>query len=356
MRRFFIILSVVLVIATTAIGALVLNHQGVQDRLVRLALNARFAAIAALQFGGDNLDVVFCGTASPMGTGRAQSCIGVLAGDQFFIVDSGSRSSDVATSIGLPVGRLNGVLLTHFHSDHIADLGELHLASWVRGRSEKLVVYGGAGVGDVVAGFNRAYGHDYGYRTGHHGEAIMPSGVAGLVAKTIAPPPIGARVFYEKNGLTISVFGVTHEPIEPAFGYRFDYGGRSVVISGDTAKDDNIARVASGADVLVHEVLQPALVRITAQVASENGQGRLGQLLKDTLTYHTAPIDAVALGAQARVKKIVFTHFAPVPQNGLIARIFRRGLPDVMSADDIILADDGMHLRLPTHSAEIIIE
>ena len=154
------------------------NSERLQDRLVARAIDGLLSAPLAT-LGGDNIDVVFCGTASPMGgagpRGSAQSCVAVLLGDKFFIVDTGARSADKAAALRLPLERLDAVLLTHFHSDHIAALGEMHLNSWVRGRPAKLDVYGGPGVDRVVDGFNFAYGQDYGYRTGHHGEDYVPS-------------------------------------------------------------------------------------------------------------------------------------------------------------------------------------
>ncbi|MEC7163355.1 MAG: MBL fold metallo-hydrolase, partial [Pseudomonadota bacterium] len=111
------------------------NSEALQDRLVAVGVQNNVAAGLVDGWGGDNLEVAFCGTASPMGNGpRAQQCVAVFAGDKFFIVDAGARSAARANEIGLPMGRLSGVLLTHFHSDHISALGEMHLASWVRGR------------------------------------------------------------------------------------------------------------------------------------------------------------------------------------------------------------------------------
>ena len=150
-----LIILIALVILVLTGRAVVMNSTSVQNFIVERALAAQFSA-AGRALGGDNLDIVFCGVGSPMGQGGAQSCIGVFAGDKFFLVDSGARSADQTGRLGFPMQRLDGVLLTHFHSDHIADLGEMHLASWVRGRAGKLPVYGGPGVSQVVDGFAAA--------------------------------------------------------------------------------------------------------------------------------------------------------------------------------------------------------
>ena len=347
---------VIAIIAAPVIFVVTLfNVEALQNRLAVRALDRNLAAqfVQSQSYGGDNLDVVFCGTASPMGqSDRAQQCIGVLAGDRFFLVDSGARSAAKAAAVALPLGRLDGILLTHFHSDHIAALGEMHLQSWVQGRPRKLPVYGGPGVRQVVDGFNFAYGPDYGYRTEHHGADILPPENAGLLARPFALPEVGLKEIYNEGGLVISTFTVPHEPVRPAVGYRFDYKGRSVVVSGDTSKSDGVVVASKNADMLIHEVLQPELVKMTSERLKLAGRDALSKLVTDTLDYHTSPVEAAEVANAANVRLLVFTHFAPTPVNGLVERIFMRGVGDVRD-DGVILADDGMHLRLPVGSDDI---
>ena len=344
------IAAILLVLVALVIGA-VRNSERLQDRLVMRAIgDALSAPLATL--GGDNIDVVFCGTGSPMGgagsRGTAQSCVAVLLGDKFFMVDAGARSADKAVALRLPLERLDAVLLTHFHSDHIAALGEMHLNSWVRGRAAKLDVYGGPGVERVVDGFNLAYGQDYGYRTGHHGEDYVPSATAGLVAKTIQAD----RVIYDEDGIKITAITVYHPPIEPALAFRFDYQGRSVLISGDTVKDNNLIAAAQNVDVLIHEVIQRDLVDIFVQALRDNGLGKLGKIIEDTHEYHASPVEAAEAANQANADLLVYYHYAPVPQNSVMDRIFMRGVDDIRP-DGVLAARDGTHIRLPGNS-EII--
>ena len=343
----------VLALVLLGIGgyALVANNTGVQDRLIQRGLAMQMGGLVD-DFGGDKLDVVFCGTASPMGgagpRNAAQSCVAVFAGDRFFVVDTGARSADKMVSLGLPMARLSGVLLTHFHSDHIAALGEVHLNSWVRGRPEKLRVYGGPGVEQVVDGFNLAYGQDYRYRTDHHGEAYTPTKNAGLVARSIKAD----SVIYDEDGLKITAVTVSHPPIEPALAFRFDYGGRSVLISGDTVKDDNLIDAARNVDVLIHEVLQPDLVTTLITALGENGQPKLAKIIDDTLDYHTTPVEAAQAANLANADLLVFYHYAPMPQNGLMDRIYMRGVGDVRP-EGVLAAKEGTRLSLPIKSDAI---
>jgi ribonuclease Z len=331
--------------------ALLMNHSGVQDRLIKRGLATQLSQVVD-DFGGDKIDVVFCGTASPMGgagpRGAAQSCVAVFAGDKFFVIDTGARSADKMVALGLPVARLDGVLLTHFHSDHIAALGEVHLNSWVRGRPQKLEVYGGPGIDRVVDGFNLAYGQDYRYRTDHHGEDYTPSANAGLVARPIKAD----SVIYDRDGVQITAVTVSHPPIEPALAFRIDYGGRSVLISGDTVKDNNLIAAAQNIDVMIHEVLQPDLVNILIESLDENGQPKLAKIIRDTKDYHATPVEAAEAANQANADLLVFYHYAPMPQNGIMDRIYMRGVANVRP-EGVLAALEGTRLTLPAQSDTI---
>ena len=131
------------------------------------------------------LQAFVCGSASPLGidSGRAQACIAIVTPEHLFIFDAGAGSVQRLMQSRLPLDRINGVFLTHYHSDHIAALGDLNLNSWVNGRPAPLQVYGPVGINTVVAGFNMAYQLDRGYRTAHHGEDFLPS-TAGLLQAT----------------------------------------------------------------------------------------------------------------------------------------------------------------------------
>ena len=111
------------------------------------------------------LHVVLCGTGSPLAdAARAGACTAVLAGGEFFLVDAGPGSWERVDLENLPLARLSGVLLTHFHSDHIGDLGEAMTGSWIAGRPRPLDIYGPAGTAQVVAGLQQLYAHDVDHR------------------------------------------------------------------------------------------------------------------------------------------------------------------------------------------------
>ena len=240
MRKFLIAVSVLAVVLGIA-AAVALNNPAAQDALFKRAASMVMGQPPASLNG---LRVVVCGSASPLGNDpeRAQACIAVLTPEHFFLIDVGARSPQRIAQARLPMGRLNGVLLTHFHSDHIAALPDVNLNSWVQGRSAPLNVYGPEGVQHVVDGFNTAYELDRGYRTAHHGADLLPPEVGPLAANTFNP----GDVVWRDDTLTVTSLAVAHPPIEPAVGYRIDYGGRSVVISGDTNAADSLFTAARG--------------------------------------------------------------------------------------------------------------
>ena len=351
-------LAVAGVLAVAGFVALLFASEGLQDTVLTRATDA--AALQTTQrvqektepLGGANLDIVFCGTASPMGGAeRAQSCIAVLAGPHFYLIDAGPRAAARLPLLGLPLGRINGILLTHFHSDHIGGLGEIHLLSWVNGRKGRLPVYGGPGVENVVSGFNEAYGLDFAYRTGHHGSALMQPQDAGMRPRLIEMAGDEAEVL-NADGLRIRALRVEHDPIEPAYGFVIEYQGRKAVISGDTVKLARVEAASADADVLIHDALAPDMVEQTARALNKAGNLRLAQIVRDTLDYHASPKEAAELANAANVRLLVLTHLAPVPPNRLAERVFLRHAARLRD-EGMMLAYEGLHLRLPTENRAI---
>lgn len=297
------------------------------------------------------IHVVLCGTGSPIADAeRAAACTAVVAAGQMYLVDIGPGAWESVDLSNLPLANVSGVLLTHFHSDHIGDLGEAMTGSWIAGRPKPLDVYGPPGVSDVVNGFVQAYAHDVDHRVAHHGEAAMPRAAAGAVAHEVAidldDPSFPAATVLERDGLRITMFPVDHDPIRPAVGYRFDHAGRSVVVSGDTAKSASLVKHAKDTDLLVHEALLPEAALRASRVAKELGNHRLAKLASDIPDYHTTPVEAAQVAKEAGAKKLVLTHLVPGPNNALTRRMFLAGVSDAWDGE-VVLGEDGMRFDLP---------
>jgi ribonuclease Z len=306
----------------------------------------------------DGLHVALCGTGSPLPNPvRAGPCTVVIAGKQVFVVDIGEGGGRNINLMGLPLGRISGVFLTHFHSDHIDGMGPLMLTRWTAGtNTAPLPVYGPTGVDRVVAGFNAAYAIDDTYRTGHHGPAIAPPTGAGGIAMSFALPEPGRGdtvVVLEKDGLKVTAIRVDHGPVKPAVGYRFDYKGRAVVISGDTAKSASLTAAAKGADLLVHEALQPKLVKMMTASLAAKGMKNLAQITRDILNYHTTPEQAAEVAQAAGAKELVLSHIVPSIPSKFFYPVF---LGDAASryAGPIVVGEDGMMFSLPAGKTDIV--
>ncbi len=343
MSRIFKISGVILV-GLTLLGGLLYRSASVQDMMMQ-------TGVAAMLNSGpeafDGLQVVVCGSASPLGNNpdRAQACLAVVTPEHFFLVDVGARSPMRIAQAQLPMNRLTGVMLTHFHSDHIAGLADVNLASWVAGRRASMRVYGPSGVETVVAGFNQAYRLDRGYRTAHHGEALLPPSAGPMVAKTFQP-----GLVWQDDTMTVTSFLVDHHPIDPAVGYRFDYRGRSVVISGDTNTSDNLFAAAAGADIVFHDALARDSLDIMQNAMLESGRTNFAQIIADVTDYHADTRTLEEAATAAGIEQLVLYHLVPTPMNSLTETMFLRGL-----SDKTLLAHDLQVFELPPESDEVII-
>jgi ribonuclease Z len=305
----------------------------------------------------DGLHVALCGTGSPLPNPvRAGPCTVVIAGKHIFVVDIGEGGGRNIALMGIPSGKIEGVLLTHFHSDHIDGMGPLLLTRWTSGtNTAPLSIHGPTGVDQIVAGFNAAYAADNGYRTGHHGPVIAPPTGAGAKPIPFTLPAEGSgdtMVVMEKDGLAITAIRVDHGPVKPAVGYRFDYKGRALVISGDTRKSAALVTASKGADLLIHEALQPKLTKLMTGELDAKGMKNLAQITRDILNYHSTPEEAAETAQQAGVRQLVLSHIVPSIPSKFFYPAF---LGDAASRFNgpIIMGEDGMLLSLPAGKDEI---
>ena len=338
--RKYVVVAVGASILAIAVGFGIWNTRAGQNWLLEQAANAAMQRQPPMsEF--DGLQVFMCGTSSPLpAPGRAQACVAVLAGKALYVIDAGAGSAQVATLAALPLERLEAVFLTHFHSDHIAAVPEFNLNSWVAGRPKPLAVFGPAGITEVVEGLNAAYRLDRTYRVAHHGAALLPPEIGVMQSKLMEA---GTKLSF--GDLTVTSFTVNHDPIRPAVAYRFDYRGRSVVISGDTIVEQGLIEAATDADLLLQDTLSLPIIKTLEQASAGT---RMEKILHDIQDYHAQAGDLSVLVDQSGVRQLALYHLVPTPRNALFEKIFRREVPR-----GTVITEDSMIFELPAGSEKI---
>jgi len=242
------------------------------------------------------LVVVLLGTGFPRpDPARASASTAIVAGDKWFVVDAGRGATMRIAGTDLKYANLKAVFLTHLHSDHTAGLPDLFDTSWQFGRkTAPLELYGPPGTKRLSSAMLQFFAEDIHWRR----DLLEKHPGAGATIRTHI---VREGVVYDDGGVRVTAFAVDHKPVPYAFGYKFESGGETVVISGDTRPTPNLIRYAKGADVLVLEAYLPEFFDKvdTPEVAAR---------LK---SYHTSADEAGEIAAAAGVKTLVLTHLIP---------------------------------------------
>jgi ribonuclease Z len=348
--RFLIIASAVLVLVA---GAFVFRPQ-ISAQVWRGGVVGRMGQ-SVFDDLPDGLHVGLAGTGAPMPDAqRSGITTVVVAGEHQFIVDIGPGGTLNLELMQVPLEDTTAVLLTHFHSDHIADLDELMLKIWTYGaRTEPTLVMGPVGVETVVAGYNQAFSIDAGYRIAHHGDAVAPVSGAGGVAEVI--DGFGedeSIVIFDQDGVVVTAFLVSHAPVEPALGFRFDYAGRSVVLSGDTLPDETLMTQSQSVDILVHDAMSSDMLNVMSIAADAAGLATSSAVATDIQTYHAFAEETARIARDADVGHLVLNQILPPLPMSILHPEFLGDSRRIFNGP-ITLSYDGMLFSLPPDSNEI---
>lgn len=267
------------------------------------------------------MDVVLLGTGSPIpDPHRAGPATLVRAGSVRLLVDCGRGVLLRASAAGLGANQIDALLVTHLHSDHVTDLGDLITTRWVLSFAPApLHVIGPERTREVVAGVLASLRPDIEYRLAHHDDLTWE-------------PPVdvaecNAGVVFERDGVRVLAAPTDHRPVRPTLAYRVEHEGTAVVLAGDTVPCESLDELAAGADVLVHTVVRDDLVRAVPL-----------QRLRDVCDYHSSVADAARTAARAGVRTLVLTHYVPALVPGE-EDVWRRLAAEHFTGD-VVVGDD----------------
>ncbi len=225
------------------------------------------------------------------------------------LFDAGRGAAMRLHQIGVSSDQIDAIFVTHLHYDHIVGLDDVWLTARLWQRSTPLTVYGPQGTASFVEHITNAYAVDQKVR---HRQSGLPEQGGTLQAVEIASGQV-----YASQVLKVTAFPVAHGAVKPAFGYRVDYGERSVVISGDTTYSKTLVEHAQGAQVIIHEVMMASEALLTGNARLRKVQAyhstpeQVGKVLTETGAQLGVLVHQLRFGvSEAQLLEAVQAHYA----------------------------------------------
>jgi ribonuclease Z len=326
---------------------MVLEHFLLRNQMKKLKKKKKNMISQDKILNDGKLHIFLLGSGGPMNNNtRVSSSIAVIANGEFILIDVGPGSYRNVDIMRLPAANLSAIFLTHFHSDHIGDLGEANMMSWANGREKPLEIFGPKGLKKVVNGFIMAYELDTGYRIAHHGEDIvLPEASTPIINTVEIQIPDERELIFDRNDLKVYAFEVDHSPVTPAFGYRIEYKGNIVVITGDTVKTENLVKHSQNADLLFCEAISYEMLNNIIDGAKRLQMTRFVKILTDIQNYHMEPSTAAELAKEANVKKLIIIHITPPLTNEIAEKNYIKDVEDIFDGE-VILGKDCIKFML----------
>ncbi|HTQ86848.1 MAG TPA: MBL fold metallo-hydrolase, partial [Candidatus Solibacter sp.] len=249
-----------------------------------------------------------------------------------FVFDCGRGATQRLYQLGIPFEEVDALFLTHLHSDHTVGIPDLWLTGWVMGRSVPLRVWGPTGTSEMMAHLQKAYAFDV--HTRRDVDEQLPGQGAVIQAHDIEQ-----GVVYERDGVKVTAFTVDHGVVKPALGYRVDFAGHSVVLSGDTRYSENLIRFAQGADVLIHEVLDLESYGAADKIYSP-------KQIQKVIDHHTTAEQAGVVFSRVKPRLAVYSHIVPPDAPNLIAATRKNYAGPLEVGEDLMSIDIGERIEV----------
>jgi ribonuclease Z len=314
--------------------------------LAKIAVSAIFLVTFSLGINAQELfRVTLLGTGSPIlrperfGPGTL-----VEAGDQKLLFDAGRGVPIRLAQIRIPPARLDALFITHYHSDHVSGIPDVWLTGWLPAggqRKQPFRVIGPIGAKELMENLQKAYAADVRIRIAD--QSLPAEGIAVSIEEFASD-----GIVYEREGVQVTAFEVDHGPkIKPAYGYRINYRGKSLLISGDTRFSENLIRNGKGVDLMVHAIA------FAKPEALEN------IIVRNILDHHTLPPEAATVFNRTQPKLAVYTHIVqqrtqsvPAPTiEEIVAETRKTYLGPLQVGEDLMsfdITDSGVKINSPT--------
>ena len=340
--RKFIVIGAGSVLALLLAGFLI--FQANRSSIVASGIERQVGnAVQTQQVSDDVFEIVFCGTGSPQfQPDRGQPCTAIVANGKLFVFDAGQGLQGAT----VPFHRLEAVFLTHLHSDHMSGLGDVLHNSWLYGRQQQVEIIGPPGTERVRDGVALSFESDLAERWNTIGAEYRDADTSMGTGQDILVEDDELSVVYEQDGIVISAFRVEHPNWAHAYGYKFEYLGKMIVISGDTRYAPNLIKHAQDVDVLIHEALNVEMMQTISGALRKHGGGIDPERMNLIISVHTPTDELAKLAAEANVDRLVLTHLIPpIPANGFVEAEFTAGMGKLYDGE-LTVARDGMRIDL----------
>jgi len=299
-------------------------------RIIFVLVISLYAAACSADF----IKVTLLGTGSPRpSVDRNGPAVLVEVNGKYLLFDAGRGVVQRLQQLDVGTSAIQNVFLTHLHSDHISALDDVWLTGWIYQRPSPLNIYGPKGTKSYVDHLMQAYSLDVQLRNQYSGLDLN----AGAVNTNNIKP----GVIYSEDGIKVTAFLVDHRPVDPAYGYRIDFGERSVVISGDTTYSQSLVDHSKEVDLLVHEIMS-----VDDKILEKYPR------LQKIQRYHTSPEQLAKVLNNTNPRTAVMTHVIVVgtSEDEVLKEISGAYAGELIMGEDLMSIEVGSSIKVIPYS------
>ncbi len=278
----------------------------------------------------DYMRVTLLGTGSPRpSVERSGPAVLVEVGGKYLLFDTGRGVVQRLQQLDIRISEIHHAFLTHLHSDHISALDDVWLTGWIYQREKPLNIYGPMGTKSFVGHMQESYAFDVQLRNQYAGLDLN----SGLITTNEIKP----GVIFSENGIKVTAFLVNHKPVDPAYGYRIDFGDSSVVISGDTTYSQNLIDHSQDIDLLIHEIMS-----VKHKILDNNPR------LQKIQRYHTNTQQLTKVLNEVEPGVAVLTHviLVGVDEDQVLQQVTDKYTGDLYMGEDLMSFEVGSSIKV----------